>query len=121
MTDKVQGEIVLDHAKRELKTLGADEDMIQIFVKTIEKILEVEGYPLDRAETNSWLGDLLNLKLLSPITEDPAEWVLDDGYGTETWGNLRDPNCLSHDGGVTYYSTKDKYRIVHKSKELHND
>lgn len=48
---------------------------------------------------------LARFRVLTPITSDPSEWVEVEGGadGAKMWQSLRQPSCLSRDGGVTYY------------------
>ncbi len=43
--------------------------------------------------------DLLQYKPLSPLTDDPAEWI---DHGDNLWQSRRRPDAFSEDGGKTY-------------------
>ncbi len=42
---------------------------------------------------------LLQYKPLSPLTDDPAEWI---DHGDKLWQSSRRPDAFSEDGGKTY-------------------
>lgn len=56
---------------------------------------------------------LLRFQPLSPITNDPAEWVQHDD---DLWQNTRDGECFSQDGGKTYRRNSDR-DTIHTSAE----
>ena len=103
---------LVDHAKRELDILaskgGHDEELNRIIVECIEKFSEY-GHSGGSA---SWaipvLNELLQFKNLTPLTDNPDEWMqvgtgglLYRGY--DVWQNRRNSEAFSHDGGDTYY------------------
>ncbi len=103
---------LVDHAKRELDILankgGHDEKLNRIIIECVEKFAEY-GHSGGSA---SWaipvLNDLLQFKNLSPLTDNPDEWMqvgtgglLYRGYNV--WQNRRNSEAFSHDGGKTYY------------------
>jgi hypothetical protein len=61
------------------------------------------------------LNDLLQFKNLTPLTDDPEEWIqhskeMWDGE-KGVWQSTRRADAFSDDGGKTYYllSDRDKY------------
>lgn len=57
---------------------------------------------------------------LSPLTNDPEEWMSvghpEDPQGS-LWQSKRDPSCFSKDGGITYYSLEDDPRVLRVSEK----
>lgn len=54
----------------------------------------------------SIFGRLVDRKPLTPLTDDPTEWmhIADDAAGNAiTWQSRRQGSCFSNDGGHTYY------------------
>jgi hypothetical protein len=103
---------LVDHAKRELDILaskgGHDEELNQIIIECIEKFAEYDHSGGSAAWAIPVLNDLLQFKNLSPLTDNPEEWmqVHDGGLlyrGHTVWQSRRNPEAFSHDGGVTYY------------------
>jgi hypothetical protein len=56
------------------------------------------------------LHALLGFKTLSPLTDDPREWIdqSEVSGGEPLWQNRRDPSAFSKDGGKTWYFLADK-------------
>jgi len=59
--------------------------------------------------TLSLFNHLANGKTLSPLTDDPNEWMDISQYqnGEPGWQNLRNSACFSKDGGKTYTNLED--------------
>lgn len=103
---------LVDHAKRELDILeskgGHDEELNRIIVECIEKFVEYDHSGGSASWAIPVLNDLLQFKNLSPLTDDPDEWMqVKTGElhyrGYNVWQNRRNSEAFSHDGGQTYY------------------
>ena len=67
-----------------------------------------------------YLHRLLRYEVLTPLTDDPAEWQdQSDASGYPLWQSVRDPRAFSLDGGTTYWLTTetghDEDRVFHAS------
>jgi len=91
---------ILDHAKRELELAGNDDDFNKAILNSIEAFLAY-GHSGTSAEVGiEILSDLLRFRNLTPLTDDPAEWMeVTDGM----WQSCRNAEAFSKDGGQTYY------------------
>jgi hypothetical protein len=103
---------LVEHAKEELKKAGIDPhdavkilDMIRIFADTRPSGTSGEIMA-------SIVTDLMAHKNLTPLTDDPSEWV---HYGEEMWGerggiwqNTRNPKAFSRDRGKHYWLLEDR-------------
>lgn len=95
---------VIDFARTELTRAGEEP-------ATIDAYCEVLGLFLDRLDSGgaalaAWpvLTRLLECKPLSPLTDDPAEWMHIGAQGDgQVWQSLRNAQAFSEDGGKTYY------------------
>lgn len=94
---------LVDHARRELELLGTkkeDPEMVECLLKAVEAFAEY-GHSGGSA---SWaipvLNDLLQFKNLSPLTDNPMEWMQ---VGTDMWQSTRRADAFSPDKGKTYY------------------
>lgn len=59
------------------------------------------------------IGKLLRFENLSPLTDDPDDWI-EVGYGM--WQNRRCTRMFSEDGGKTYTDVEDRSKTVHHSQ-----
>jgi hypothetical protein len=119
---------LVKHADHELRRAGLfDEDsdykgMLGHAVMKMVRVFASEGHSGMSASLALQIFDrVARFKTLSPITNDPEEWmnVSDlggDALGT-VWQNKRDFSMFSTDGGKTYYSVDDKEREIHTSAD----
>lgn len=112
------GELV-DHAITELVKTGLDQEQMSAYVAVIQAFEDMGIKEGERSVAVQAVCDLLNLKTLTPITNDPLEWMLlpgsaelsgGEGYGI--WQNLRDPMMFSNDGGQTHFHLTDVRAIM---------
>lgn len=129
MSDEPEGNMVA-HARRELELLGEDEDVIEWMVRTVAAFASYGHSGGSASILIFTLHDLLQFKNLTPLTDDPKEWIRHtpevfppDGV----WQNARNGEAFSNDGGKTYYllseGGSDKNRgPLHTSvkKEIHH-
>ena len=80
------------------------------------KVFSEEGHSGMSAQIQVELfSRLARFKTLSPITNDPAEWmeISEEVMGKKgVWQNKRDRSWFSEDGGKTGYSVDDKERKI---------
>ena len=113
------------HAEEEMRRAGlydADSDyggMIPEAVMKMVRALASEGHSGgSHALTMQIFNRVANFKTLTPITNDPTEWVnvadarQPDGETKPIFQNRRDCSLFSNDGGKTYYSVNDKDRTL---------
>jgi hypothetical protein len=119
-------ENLTDYAKEELDKAGLfDKDsdyggMLGDAVMELMTVFSKQDHSGFSAQCASELFTrLANCKPLSPLTDDPEEWmeVTDfDNSGKSVHQSKRDPMCFSNDGGKTYYNVDDAKRKKHKSE-----
>ena len=126
---------LVNHAKRELRLAGlfdADSDYDGLLAESVVKLMEVfadQGHSGGSAHlTRDLFNKLSAFKNLTPLTNDPKEWMLvadgqSDGKVPGVWQNSRNSEAFSEDGGKTYYllselrgkdDTHDSVDAVHK-------
>ena len=116
------------HAEAEMRRAGlydkgADYDgMLPAAVMKLVKAHASEGHSgMSHAITLQIFNRVVNFKALTPISDDPAEWMkVGEHYmpaGAEAcWQNRRESALFSNDGGKTYYSVDDEKREIKTSK-----
>jgi hypothetical protein len=95
------------HARQELELLGNGPE-INDHVLEIVKIFSRAGHSGSSAfYTIHILEQLLSFKNLTPLTDNPDEWihVAEETWGSPggVWQNRRNGEAFSNDGGKTYY------------------
>jgi hypothetical protein len=121
-----------NHAKFELERAGMfDKDsdyhgMLGESTMRLIKTFASEGHSGFSAQMQIELFRLLaSFKTLTPITNNPNEWMEVSKYaGSDQkgiWQNTRDSSNFSNDGGKTYYSVDDKERKIIVAKDDKGD
>jgi len=104
---------LVQHTIRELDLIGEDETadydgMIRDAVLDIVRTFARQGHSgYSAAYTLSLIQRLLAFEPLSPLTDDPADWV---NVADNLWQCRRQSAAFSHDGGKTYYLVSDDER-----------
>lgn len=120
---------LVNFARKELKLLGEDEDVIEGYLKVIQAFSDMEHSGESAFIAIGVLHQLFQYKNLTPLTDDPNEWqfITEDVWGESggIWQSVRDGEAFSNDGGKSYYllseGGNDKHREpLHQSehKEL---
>jgi len=111
---------LLQHAKRELELIGETDEQFKNMIMNVVGAFAAYGHSGGSASVAiPMINNLLQFKNLTPLTNDPHEWVNVD---SKLWQNSRNPEAFSTDGGKTYYllsevtSETTKY-ITYTSKE----
>lgn len=94
------------HAKRELELLGEDSDFIAGYLKMIQAFADMGHSGGSASVFVPTLNELLQLKNLTPLTNDPDEWLHhEEGIAgqNDLWQSIRNPEAFSNDGGETYH------------------
>jgi hypothetical protein len=98
---------LVEHAKRELKLLGEDEETTEGLLKVIQAFADMGHSGGSAAACIPVINDLLQFKPLTPLTNDPDEWMHVAGAfwpdKDEVWQSRRNPEAFSNDSGLTYY------------------
>ena len=128
---KIQ-ETLTSHAEEELTRAGlfdTDSDyngMLGHAVMELMKVFANQGHSGFSAQcTRELFNQLADYKVLSPITDNPSEWMdvaeYFDVNHPAIWQNRRDPSLFSNDGGKTYYSVDDSDRELKTSEHYGPD
>jgi hypothetical protein len=65
-----------------------------------------------RDYTLALFNRIIQFKPLTPITDDPKEWM---EVTTGLWQSRRDPSCFSLTGGKDYYNVDEEGRPMHET------
>lgn len=98
---------LVTHARRELVLIGEDPETIDGLLKVIQAFADMGHSGGSASIAIPMINALLQFKNLSPLTDDPGEWV---HHTAEQWGepggvwqNKRNGEAFSNDGGYNYY------------------
>lgn len=98
---------LVDHARRELELCGQtaeDPEYAESIVRAVEAFASYGHSGGSAACARDQLHALLAYENLSPLTDDPAEWIdQSEMSGSPLWQNRRNSTAFSEDGGATYY------------------
>lgn len=98
---------LVTHAKRELELLGEEPDVIKGYLKVIQAFADMDHSGVSSSVAIPVIHELLQFKNLTPLTNDPDEWVFHGediaGVPGGVWQNRRNSEAFSHNGGLTYY------------------
>lgn len=117
------------HALTELKLSGLTEKdsdyegMLAEAVLEIVKIFAKQGHSgFSAGMTIEVLEKLLRYENLTPITDDPEEWMdvaeMCADRGSGVWQCKRNPSLFSTDGGKTYYNVDNHTEIVQSERKV---
>ncbi|MBM0206655.1 hypothetical protein JNW90_29320 [Micromonospora sp. STR1s_5] len=111
---------LVEHARRELLLCGQtaeDPEYAASIVKAVEGFTSYGHSGGSAGCAREQLHTLLGYGTLSPLTDDPQDWVsVAEQSGYELWQCRRDPSAFSQDGGRTYYSVDDPQRQMHTAQ-----
>jgi hypothetical protein len=99
------------HARLELELVGEDPDVIAWYLKTIAAFMSYGHSGGSFFATLPVLNVLLKRENITPLTDDPDEWVhheadMWDGK-TGIWQSKRNPKMFSNDSGKSYFNVDD--------------
>lgn len=110
------------HARRELTLLGEEPDIIDEYIRVIQAFADM-GHSGGSAEIAiPVINSLLMFKNITPLTDDPEEWMeidknMFDGVST-LWQSRRRSDAFSTNGGKTYYLLSEGAHY-HNQRPLH--
>jgi hypothetical protein len=107
-----------EHARYELSLVGEEPQVIDWYVKVAEAFDEFGHSGATAEYTLSVLEQLLRYKNLTPLTDDPEEWLditKHTAEGTALWQSVRNSGAFSTNGGKTYTFMGEEAYIEHKS------
>lgn len=95
---------LVQHARRELALIDEDADTVAGLLKVVQAFADGGHSGGSAPYAIAYLEQLLRFEPLSPITDDPAEWIdRSDISSYPIWQSVRDPRAMSEDGGLTYW------------------
>jgi hypothetical protein len=112
---------LVDHARRELALIGEDDWLTNGLCKVVAAFAEMGHSGFSAEHCTTVLEKLLRYQPLSPITDDPAEWLdrAREMGGEPFWQNTRDSRAMSTDGGKTYTLVDEEPQDSDSGQPLH--
>lgn len=107
-------------ARYELEKIGERPELIDWYCRVLDEFSLLSHWGTSAEVEIPILKDLLEEKPLSPLTDDPSEWV----YHTEEvfgiplgiWQNKRDSRAFSDDNRKTYFYFEDEHGVTKHSE-----
>lgn len=94
---------LVSHAKRELELIGEEDETIEGYLKVIRAFADMEHSGCSASIAIPVINELLQFRNLSPLTNDPKDWMQVEMGDDPCWQSRRRSEAFSHDGGNTYY------------------
>lgn len=95
---------LVEHARRELTLFGEDPETIDAIVSIVQAFADTGPSGGSAPYLIAYLEKLLRFEPLTPLTNDPAEWIdRSDISSYPIWQSARDGRAMSEDGGKTYW------------------
>jgi hypothetical protein len=97
---------LVEHARTELVLLGEDPMTISGYLDVVQAFADMGNSGGSAMMAIPIIEKLLCWKNLTPLTNDPDEWMdvaTAAGQTSGMWQSNRNPEAFSTDGGKTYY------------------
>lgn len=91
---------LVNHAKEELERLGNDSDFNDGIIRIVQAFADMGHSGGSASYATPLINNLLQFKNLTPLTDDPSEWM---HVGDDMWQNRRNSEAFSNDRGVTHW------------------
>jgi hypothetical protein len=103
---------LLAHAEREMRRAHVEDDVQPSLLQAIAAFRSYGHSGGSSSVCIPLLNDLLNFRSLTPLTDDPDEWIDHTEFcaGDPTFQNNRNSEAFSKDGGKTYYVLSEERR-----------
>lgn len=114
---------LVNHARREMELVGEDPEWIEGILKVIQAFADMGHSGGSASFAIPLINALLQFKNLSPLTDDPEEWMHiseDIATNDNTWQNRRNSEAFSNDGGKTYYLLSESNTYLHQRPIHHS-
>lgn len=112
------------HARRELELVGEEPRYIEWYLNVIRAYAAFGHSGGTLGATLSTLYALLQFQNLTPLTDNPNEWIDVAGYTGANpggvWQNIRNSEAFSYDNRQTYYLNSEGGKLkgpAHKTKK----
>ncbi len=98
---------LVSHARRELELAGNDPEFNDCLIGAVKAFANYGHSGGSASVAIPILVDLLQFRNLTPLTNDPNEWmkIEEEIGGPSLWQSRRNSEAFSNDGGKTYRLT----------------
>lgn len=104
---------LLAHAEREMQEAHVEDDVQPSLLQAVAAFRSYGHSGGSASVCVPLLNDLLNFRALTPLTDNPTEWLDQSGISSyPVWQNVRDSEAFSEDGGKTYWVLREERRWV---------
>lgn len=100
---------LVEHAKRELELIGEEPETVAAYIRMIEDFAQMGHSGGSASVFIDVLHKLLQFQNVTPLTDNPQEWMLISNY---LWQSRRNPEAFSIDGGKTHYLLSNKTTTI---------
>lgn len=95
---------LVEHAKYELSLISNDQAFNDSIIKAVESFASYGHSGGSAGVAIQMLHELLQSKNLTPLTDNPKEWVdQSEASGVPMWQSTRCAEAFSDNGGRSYY------------------
>lgn len=112
---------LVEHARRELELCGQTAEDPGYAASLVATVAAFSSWGHSGGSAGVAIGQLvslLNHEALSPLTNDPGEWIdRSEMSGVPMWQNLRDSRAMSEDAGDSYWLVGDATKTIHQSRK----
>jgi hypothetical protein len=99
---------LVQHAERELKAIGEEQEVIDGYLKMLTVFADMGHSGASAMFFIDVLNKVIRFENLGPLTNDPDEWMdVGEMSGFPFWQSRRCSEAFSTDGGQTYYLLSD--------------
>ena len=104
------------HAKRELELVGESPEFTEMYLAAIRGFMSYGHSGGSASVAIPTLSKLLNWEAISPLTDDPEDWISrSEESGYPLWQSRRNSAAFSEDKGRTYNLLSEPGNTFHKS------
>lgn len=101
---------LVKHARKELSLINEEPDIVTMYMRIVEAFSSYGHSGGSAAACIDVINKLLRFQPLTPLTNDPNEWMeVSEAFGGDDgmWQSLRDSEAFSDDGGQSYWLLRD--------------
>lgn len=111
---------LVEHARRELALAGNDEAFNDSIIRAVQAFSSYGHSGGSASVAIPMLNELLCHRNITPLTDDPKEWIQHSeavwGEPGGIWQNSRNSSAFSRDRGKTYFLNENPELLIETTK-----